>query len=255
MRVVVTPGASAAPPLLLINGIGARLDLLAPLVNALDPTRPIIRFDAPGVGGSPRSYHPYRPHSLGNALVDLLDQFDINQVDVLGLSWGGAVAQELAHDHPDRCRRLVLASTGFGPVLIPPSAPVIARAVTRRRSLRPAALLASIAQDLYGGSMRLDANAALNAIREQRSDSMSTGYLLQLASITGWSSVRFLPTLRCRTLILAGDDDPLVPAANGKLLHRFMPNSTLHVYQGGHIDLISDAAVLAPVVDAFLQGE
>jgi pimeloyl-ACP methyl ester carboxylesterase len=66
--------------------------------------------------------------------------------------------------------------------------------------------------------------------------------------------VPFLPLLRQPTLILSGDDDPLIPLANARLLRRLIPNSRLHVYQGGHLSLVTEAAELAPVVNGFLAA-
>jgi len=63
LRVAVRTGNPAWPPLLLCNGIGASLQLLQPLVDALDPRRPVIRFDMPGVGGSPAPVVPYHLHT------------------------------------------------------------------------------------------------------------------------------------------------------------------------------------------------
>jgi pimeloyl-ACP methyl ester carboxylesterase len=51
---------------------------------------------------------------------------------------------------------------------------------------------------------------------------------------------------------VAGDDDPLIPLPNARLLRLLIPNSQLHVYQGGHLGLITEAPELAPVVDGFL---
>ena len=80
------------------------------------------------------------------------------------------------------------------------------------------------------------------------------GYLYQLAAGAGWTSLPLLPLLRQPTLILSGDDDPLIPLANAKLLRRLIPNSRLYVYHGGHLSLVTEAAELAPVVDAFLTA-
>ena len=66
IRVAVRDGAPGWPPLLLCNGIGASLELFQPFVDALDPRRPVIRFDMPGVGGSPAG-HPLPPSHLGGA--------------------------------------------------------------------------------------------------------------------------------------------------------------------------------------------
>ena len=53
---------------------------------------------------------------------------------------------------------------------------------------------------------------------------------------------------------MAGDDDPIIPLANARLMHRLIPNSRLHVYHGGHLGLVTEAAELAPVVDGFLAA-
>ena len=80
----------------------------------------------------------------------------------------------------------------------------------------------------------------------------ATGYLYQLLAGAGWTSLPFLPLLRQPTLVVAGDDDPIIPLVNGRLMHRLIPHAQLHVFHGGHLGLVTEAAELAPVVDAFL---
>jgi fermentation-respiration switch protein FrsA (DUF1100 family) len=82
----------------------------------------------------------------------------------------------------------------------------------------------------------------------------SRGYLYQLAATAGWTSLPFLPWLRQPTLILAGDDDPIIPLANARLMHRLIRDSRLHVYHDGHLGLVTEAAELAPLVDVFLAA-
>jgi pimeloyl-ACP methyl ester carboxylesterase len=72
--------------------------------------------------------------------------------------------------------------------------------------------------------------------------------------VAGWTGVPFLPWLRQPVLILAGNDDPIIPLANARLMHRLIPDSRLHVYHGGHLGLVTEAAELAHVVDAFLSA-
>src|SRR5690348_2618512 len=131
IRVAVREGTPGRPPLLLCNGIGASLELLQPFVDALDPRRGVIRFDMPGIGGSPPPVVPY--HLAGSAplLSGLLDQLGYQQADVLGISWGGGLAQQFALGRPDRVRRLVLVATGPGPLLVP------GRRLTLMRMLPP----------------------------------------------------------------------------------------------------------------------
>ena len=82
----------------------------------------------------------------------------------------------------------------------------------------------------------------------------SRGYLFQLVGTAGWTSLPWLPFIRQPTLILAGDDDPIVPAVNARLMARLLPDARLHLYRGGHIALVTEAAELAPVVDGFLDA-
>lgn len=78
------------------------------------------------------------------------------------------------------------------------------------------------------------------------------GYYYQLAAASGWSSLGYLPMMRMPTLILCGDDDPLIPVANARIMARLLPNSRLHIYRGGHLELLSRARDLQPVIEEFL---
>jgi poly(3-hydroxyalkanoate) depolymerase len=259
LRVAIRPGtngvgSASRPPLLLINGIGARLEALEPFAAAVDPAVEVIRFDPPGVGGSPLPPGPYRFTGLCRLIAGLLTELGHDQADVLGISWGGAVAQHFAAFQRARCRRLVLAATAAGAPMVLARPSVLAHLVTPRRYL-DRAYLERVAGDLYGGSARTDWATASTALHQgEELPRSSRGYLYQLAAVAGWTAVPFLPWLRQPVLILAGDDDPIIPLANARLMHRLVRDSRLHVYQGGHLGLITEAAALAPVVDGFLAG-
>ena len=260
VRVAVRPARrrwrgrpAATTPLLLVNGIGASLELLQPFVDALDPTIEVIRFDVPGVGGSPLPATPYRFTGLCRLLGRLLTELGHNSADVLGISWGGAVAQHFAAVEAPRCRRLVLVSTATGMLMVPARPSVLARMATPRR-YTDRGYLAAVAGDLYGGSARTDPGRVAAAMNADNRVGSRTGYLYQLAAGLGWTSVPFLPRIRQRTLIVAGDDDPIIPLANARLMHRLIPESELHVFKGGHLGLVTEAGELAPVVSKFLTA-
>jgi poly(3-hydroxyalkanoate) depolymerase len=240
--------------LLLCNGIGAPLEVFQPFVDALDRRRAIIRFDMPGIGGSPASALPYHLATLPPLLSGLLDQFGYQQADVLGISWGGGLAQQFALSRPDRVRRLVLVATGPGALMIPGHPRVLLRMLTSRRHHDPAHA-ARIAGELYGGSVRDDPALARVLLHPTARPGPARGYYYQLASGIGWTSLPRLPRLAQPTLILAGDDDPIIPLVNARIMHRLIPCSELHIYHGGHLDLATDAEHLAPVVEAFLTAE
>jgi len=259
LRIAIRPGTNGAgspprPPLLLINGIGARLEALEPFAAAVDPAVEVIRFDPPGIGGSPLPPGPYRFTGLCRLIAALLTELGHDQADVLGISWGGAVAQHFAVTQRARCRRLVLAATAAGAPMVLARPSVLAQLMTPRRHL-DRAHLERVAGDLYGGSARTDWAAASTALHQgEKLPRSSRGYYYQLAAVAGWTAVPFLPWLRQPVLILAGDDDPIIPLANARLMHRLVRDSRLHVYPGGHLGLITEAAALAPVVDGFLAG-
>src|SRR6478609_2966693 len=98
---------------LLFNGIGANWELAKPFLEALAHTTAII-FDVPGVGGSPVPSVPYRPSTLARLAAGLVAELGHSEIDVAGVSWGGGVAQQFAHQYPKLCRRLVLAATSPG---------------------------------------------------------------------------------------------------------------------------------------------
>jgi poly(3-hydroxyalkanoate) depolymerase len=253
LRLTAARAPARRVPLLLINGIGASLELLEPLVRELDPALDVIRFDPPGVGGSAPPAGPYRFTGLCALIADMLTQLGYDQVDVLGISWGGGVAQHFATFRRSRCRRLVLVATATGALMVPARPSVLAHMVTPRRYL-DREYLQRTAGHLYGGSARANPARIAAAMNNGNRVGPSRGYLYQLTAGAGWTSVPFLPLLRQRTLIMAGDDDPIIPLANARLMNLLIPNSRLHVYHGGHLGLVTEAAELAPVVDGFLAA-
>ena len=253
LRIDVRPGTGRQPPLLLVNGIGASLELLQPFVDALDPALEVIRFDAPGVGGSPLPGLPYRFTGLCRLLAHLLSELGHDQADVLGISWGGGVAQHFATFQRHRCRRLVLVATATGSLMVPARPAVLARMVTPRRYL-DRRYLRDNAASLYGGSARSQPEHISELMNAENRVGPALGYVYQLAAGAGWTSLPFLPLIRQPTLILSGDDDPLIPLANARLMHSLIPHSQLHVYHGGHLGLVTEADELAPVIGRFLAA-
>jgi poly(3-hydroxyalkanoate) depolymerase len=240
--------------LLLCNGIGASLELLQPFVDALDRRRPVIRFDMPGVGGSPAPVLPYHLATSARLLAGLLDQLGYPQADVLGISWGGALAQQFALSRPDRVRRLVLAATGTGALMVPARPTILLRMLTPRRH-RDAGYAARIAGHLYGGSARTDPAVARDLLQATTRLGPARGYFYQLISAAGWTSLPRLARLRPPALILAGDDDPIIPLVNARIMRWLIKHSQLHVYQGGHLELAARPDRIAPVVEAFLDAK
>jgi poly(3-hydroxyalkanoate) depolymerase len=240
-------------PLLLITGLGASLDLASVFEQELAARdTQVISFDAPGVGGSTSYRRLRRLPGLARTVVGMLDELGLDQVDVLGVSLGGAVAQQLAHQAPDRVRRLVLTATLPGLGGLPGSPSALLPLVSPRR-YRDLGHYREVAGRIYGGLARTEPATLLRSMGPLRPPSLS-GYAGQLWAISGWSSMPWLRTLPHPTLVLAGDDDPLVPLVNGRILAWRIPDATLHVVKGGgHLFILERPAEIARLVTDFLQ--
>ena len=253
LRVAVRPGTDPGrPPLLLCNGIGASLDLLEPFVDELDPAIEVIRFDPPGVGESPVPPLPYPFIALARLAGRLLRVLGHDRFDALGISWGGGLAQQLALQNPRRCRRLVLVATATGMLMVPARPRVLLRMATPRRYW-DAGYARSIAGDIYGGTLRSRPDFVQQLILDFERPASGRAYLYQLASGAGWTSLPFLPLIRQPTLILAGDDDPIIPLINAQVMARLLPAARLHTYPDGHLGLLTMKSELARLVNEFLD--
>jgi len=249
LRVAVRPGAGGGPVLLVCNGIGTPLEALAPFTGELDQKITVVRFDVPGAGGSPPTRLPYSVPWLARLAGRMMGQLGFGRFDVLGISWGGGLAQQIALRHPGRCRRLVLVATSTGSLMIPASPRVLLHLASPRRHRDPAHA-ARIAGDIYGGAIRRRPGLAAPVARGHPAS--RRGYAYQLLAAAGWTSLPWLRFIRQPTLILAGDDDPVIPLPNARLMAALLPAARLHVYRDGHLGLLTRAAELAPLVSDFL---
>lgn len=241
------------PPLLLCNGVGAATDVLDPLVAALPEDLDVVRFDPPGIGGSPLPRMPYHLSWMAHRLAQVLTRLGIREADVLGFSWGGMLAQQLAISRRRRVRKLVLAATGPGALMIPASPRVMAVLTSPRRHQDPG-YVAEVAARIYGGAMREHPERAAEVLGANPARGPLRGYYFQLLALSGWTSLPLLPSITADTLIIAGDDDPIVPRGNATLLERGIRRSRVYRHPGGHLDLLLDPAPFAAEIDRFLRS-
>ncbi|MEZ5693821.1 MAG: alpha/beta hydrolase [Altererythrobacter sp.] len=227
---------SEHPPILFFNGIGANIEAVAPLAEALDD-RGFIMFDMPGIGGSPDPVVPYNTVTMAWTASQLLDRFGLDVVDVMGISWGGGMAQHFAIQHPGRTRRLVLIATSAGMLMMPGSPKALTKMANPRRYIDPDFMVQNF-ETLYGEG--LGKGPGKKGHMSRLTPPSPRGYMYQLLAMLGWTSAPALPFMRKSTLILMGDDDAIVPLVNGRFLASLIPNSRLAVMKGGgHLFLLS----------------
>jgi len=239
-------------PLLLCNGIGAPIEMWTPFRDPLG--RPTIAFDAPGVGESSVPLVPPTIGGVARLMMQVLDHLGVPTVDVLGVSWGGALAQEIARHGGERVRRLVLCATMAGGLPIPGDPRVLAILATPLRYWSPS-YLDRVAPALYGPDVAEDPEMMAHQRRARFTRAPSgRGYLWQMLALRRFASVLWLHRLRQPTLVLTGAADPIVPVANGRILAGRIPGARLEVVDGGHLFLLTHAAENAARVNAFLDA-
>ena len=240
--------SGTGPPLLLLTGAGMSLAAWTPFLRHVRGFE-CIEVAAPGSAATV-ARQPVLTMSTFAALASgLLDRLSIERADVLGLSFGGLVAQQLAYDAPTRVRGLVLVSTFCGLGGVPSN---------------PASWCHALLSGVRSASGRLGpqqlARRWSRVIQRELGAGWATGPRLgglaeQIAAASLWSSVGWLPRVTQETLVITGTADALVPAVNASILASRLPRAQIHrVHGGGHLCLLDRAAEVGPVVSDFLRS-
>jgi pimeloyl-ACP methyl ester carboxylesterase len=241
-------------PLLLITGLGGSTDQWRPFAQQFQNRR-VILFDVPGMGQSSAPRAPITVAGVAELAVAVLDGLGVECADVVGYSYGGAVAQQLAFAHPERVCRLVLAATNCGLGSVPGSYAAMASLATPLRYYSPTYFDRNAAA-LYGGMTGRDLSMRRRMMAERhRHPPTAYGYSMQLLGTFGWSSLPFLSRIPHDTLVISGDDDPLVPVVNAEMLARRIPRARLEIVRrSGHLFLWDEAKRLGVRVTRFLDA-
>lgn len=247
-----TPSTAGAVPLLVFNGIGAPAETLELLMRRMTRTR-VITFDLPGIGASQASAVIRRLPSYAQFAANVIDELGVESANVMGISWGGGLAQQFAYQFPNRCERLVLAATSTGQLMVPPSPRVVFRMATPLRYLS-AGYFRRIAGQIYGGDFRSDAVLAERFSRRMAPPSLWS-YANQLYAAAGWTSMFWASRICQPTLIMAGNDDPIIPLINARILHRLIPDSELEIFDCGHLFLLTRLERAVATVERFLSPD
>ncbi|MBK7723093.1 MAG: alpha/beta fold hydrolase [Austwickia sp.] len=239
------------PPLLLYSGIFADVHLWETLLPYLQGFR-TIAFDPPGVGKSSLPRIPMNMFTLAELGTTVLDLLGVEKAHVLGASFGGAVAQQMAFLHPRYVDKLVLVSTSFGGFAIPGDIRAFAH-FCNPNSYKPGQA-ERLAGPMFGGRLREEPEL-INTLHMSKPKSLRHA-AFRYVPLWGWTSLPWLWAIKHETLIVAGDDDPVTPLINHRIIDKMIPNSRLHVVPGGgHLVLMDSPERVGPVVAEFLRED
>jgi pimeloyl-ACP methyl ester carboxylesterase len=246
------------PPLLLIQGMsGNVVHWGEPFLQALQERFDVIAFDHRGVGWSSWVTEPFTIRDLADDAARVLDAVGVQRADVLGISMGGMVAQELALAHPDRVQRLVLGCTyagGEGSSLADPEdfAPL---AEAMRTGDRDGAMRAGFALNLsptYGAREGAYDEFVRVALTKPASTKV---ILLQLQAVSAHDTSTRLGQITAPTLVLHGTEDRMLGVANGRRIAQLIPDARLVELEGvGHLFWWEAGERVLAELDAFLLG-
>lgn len=242
---------SSKRPLLICNGLGMSLETLLPFVEKYHK-RTIIIFDAVGVGLSSAPLLPKRIQDHARYTDRLMDKLGYEEADVMGISWGGMLAQQLAHDNEQRYKHLVLTVTCAGGLTLIPGSPVAMLELGFPLRKFSQSYRDKILPTLYGGITRSEVHHAVEHSNRNVMGSM-WGYFAQLMSGGAWTSLHWLHKLQQPTLVLSGKDDPLIPEINQRILARQIPNARIHHVDCGHLLFITQLDEVTDLMDEFFS--
>ena len=229
---------------MLCNGIGASLDLLQPFVDALDPAFDVVRFDVPGVGGSPAPGSRTRSPGLPAFSRKHARPTRLRGRSTCSASPGAVESRSSSRSSAPRVAGGWCWSAPRPASLMVPARPGGAAQDGHAAALPGRRLLPRVAADLYGGPAARGSEPGRTADARRSPGSARAAATCTSSAGVGWTSLPFLPLLRQQTLILAGDDDPIIPLVNARLMNRLHAERRLHVFHGGHLGLVTEAAEL-----------
>ena len=212
-------------PIVFLNGIGSSLEIIAPLAEQF-PERRFIAIEMPGSGQTPATDMPLPPAILARLAMDAAESLGARSFDLIGLSLGGLLAQQVALQYRKHTARLVLIGTCSGYTMLPHDL----SEDSLLRTFNPLwALVQDVIRDMNGPHFRHLMPPTANAMANQ------------LASFTGWSSLPFLSLISTPTLVLSGTRDRIVAPANTLQLAAFIPGADHRILpEAGHLFVFTE---------------
>lgn len=211
-------------PLLFLNGLGADAHAAAPLLRRITG-REVWTIDMPGTGSSPDCFWPYSLASMAETVMDVVRQFTNGPIDLAGFSWGGALAQQITGQFPDRVENLILLATAS------------------HLSAADLGWGAAFDRDIQKNGLRLPVATPL-------------GLTYQSLALAGWSSDILSSRIGAHPiLLLSGDRDQVVPQSYGWKLAERLNNPQHLIVDGGHLFPFAKARETSALIQEFLDQQ
>lgn len=245
-------GPSDAPAIVLLHSLASSAELWAAQLPVWSRLFKVIRIDLPGHGGSAPADRTLDMHALASGVVATLDQHKVAFAAIVGISWGGMIAQAVALHYPERVSALVIAHAGartsaaLGAVWQQRIAAFDAEGFATQA---PATLARWFTPDFV-------ATAPLTVAwvdRMIRSTS-AKGYTDAIRAIQCLDHIDRLHEISCPALVIAGEHDLAVPADAARAIAQAIPGAQFELLRGAaHIGNVEQAVGFTELAGGFLK--
>ncbi|MDM0050366.1 alpha/beta fold hydrolase [Variovorax sp. J22R115] len=221
--------------LVLLHGFLCDSRCWMPQLSGMSDSFTVVAWDAPGAGASSDPPDTFTTSDYARCLAGFLDTIGIDRAHVVGLSWGGILAQEFYRLYPERLRCLVLADTyaGWKGSLPEPVWKERLAACLAGAAGPPDALVAKVMPSMFSHLAPEDLRAALSSII---SEFHPAGFRLMASSSAEMDTRDVLPRIEVPTLLLWGEEDPRSPIHVAEQLHAAIPGAELAIIpSAGHV--------------------
>lgn len=243
--------AGDGPPLILLHGFTHDSRAWRPQLELLSDQFTVIAWDAPGAGQSVDPPETFGISNWADCLAGFLAAVGVQRAHIVGLSWGGLLAQEFYQRHPERARTLVLADTyaGWKGSLPEPIPEQRLAACLRDASLPPAEFVPRYLPGMFSESPSQE-------VRDELADIMADfhplGFRLMATALAQADTRDVLPTIRVPTLLIWGDADARSPMPMAEQLRAAIPGAQLALISGaGHVSNLEGSAQFNALVRDF----
>ena len=244
-------GPEGAPALVFLNGLGGAKEAWFYQVRHFREHYRVVTFDNRGAGASESLDQPTTMGDFAEDTLRLLDHVGLQRVTLVGISFGGRIAQQFVLRYPERVQALVLVGTACGPASPGPSH----EALRRAPDLDEQGWLEQVVPVLFGPRYVREQSKRLQVFARSRARNTPdpVGTRCQWEAYESFSACERLAEIRVPTLVLHGEDDALSPLTNAQRLASGIPGARLQVLRGvGHSPNVEDAEGFNAAIGRFL---
>ena len=222
-------------PLVLIMGLRRNIEWWYRQIATLSQHFQVIAFDNRGAGRSDKPLMEYSISLFADDTAGLMETLDIQNANILGVSMGGYIAQELAINYPEKVRGLILSCTSCGGERAVLMSEERMQKFTANAGLQPEEILRKDMDIYFSDSFvnrypeKIEEFIQISLRYYQPPDAFERQFDACLRHDTG----ERLKQITAPTLIMTGDDDPLVPSENSEILRALIPHSKLSIFAKG----------------------